>query len=144
MDNKDTAHRKQRTTILLADDEEDDILLIGAAFAEAAVPYQLQVVKNGDHVIQYLKGEGPYSDRSRFPVPFLLLLDLKMPIKSGFDVLSWIRSQPAFDSLLVVILTASALASDVWKAEELGTNSYLIKSSDYKQLTLFLQSFAPQ
>jgi len=73
-----------------------------------------------------------------------LLLDLKIPVRSGFEVLNWIRGQASLDRLLVVILTGSDLAADVWKAEELGTNSYLVKSADYKQLTLFLKSFEPK
>jgi CheY-like chemotaxis protein len=67
-----------------------------------------------------------------------------MPIRSGFEVLDWIRSQPELDPLLVVVLTGSDLPADVVTADQLGTNSYLVKSSDYKQLTLFLKSFAPQ
>ena len=130
---------EQRTTIHLAEDNDDDILLIQAAFKEAKVPYQLEVVEDGALAIQYLKGDGLYANRSRYPMPFLVLLDLKMPIMNGFEVLKWIREQPALDRLLVIVLSASQLSADVSKAEQLGTNSYLIKSSDYKQLTLFLQ-----
>jgi len=139
----DSAVLKNRTTILLAEDDPDDVELIRAGFNAANVPYRLEVVTNGEEALQYLKHEAPYTDARRYPIPFLLLLDLKMPIRSGFDVLDWIRSRREFDSLLVVILTGSALPSDVGKADQLGTNSYLVKSSDYKQLTLFLKSFAP-
>jgi len=139
----DSAALKNRTTILLAEDDPDDIELIRAAFNAASVPYRLQVVTNGEEALQYLKHEAPYADASRYPTPFLLLLDLKMPVRSGFEVLDWIRGRREFDSLLIVILTGSALPSDVGKADQLGTNSYLVKSSDYKQLTLFLKSFTP-
>jgi CheY-like chemotaxis protein len=140
----DSTGLEERTTILLAEDDPDDVFLIQAAFAEAGVPYRLAVVNNGEQAIQYLSGEGPYADRTRHPMPFLLLLDLKMPIRTGFEVLDWIRSRRELDRLLVVILTGSGLRTDVWKAEELGTNSYLVKSPDYKQLILFLKSFDPK
>jgi CheY-like chemotaxis protein len=134
---------KDRTTILLAEDNFDDIVLIRCAFEQAGVPYQLEVVQNGEQAIHYLNGEGAYSDRTRYPMPFLLLLDLKMPIKSGFEVLDWIRHEARLDQLLVVILSGSNLSADVWKADQLGTNSYLVKSGDHKQLMFFLQSLNP-
>jgi len=139
----ETGAFRDRTTILLAEDDFDDIVLIQCAFEQAKIPYKLEVVKNGEQAIHYLQGEGAYSDRKRYPLPFLLLLDLKLPIKSGFDVLDWIRHQRNLDQLLVVILSGSNLSADVWRADELGTNSYLVKSGDYKQLMLFLQSLDP-
>ena len=143
MNARDATALRERTTILLADDNEDDIELIRGAFKQADVPYQLRVVQDGQKVIQYLRGEASYANRDDYPMPFLLLLDLKMPFKSGYDVLAWIRSQGSFDHLLVVMLSASSLAADVLKADQLGTNSYLVKSPDYAQLVLFLQSLNP-
>ena len=134
----------QRTTILLAEDEPDDVFLIRSAFTESGVPYQLSVVNDGDQAIQYLRGAGPYGDRTLHPMPFLLLLDLKMPVKSGFEVLEWVRGEAALDGLLVIVLSASALSTDSVHAKELGTNSYLVKSADYKQLLLFLKSLNPK
>lgn len=144
MNKGDDANLRASTTVLLAEDNEDDAVLIMGAFQEAHVPYQLQQVEDGEDAIRYLQGEGTYGDRARHPLPFLLLLDLKMPVKSGFEVLDWIRSQPHFDRLLVVVLSGSALPGDVGRANQLGTNSYLVKSSDYKQLVLLLKSFRPQ
>jgi len=143
MDTGTTRAFKERTTILLAEDNPDDIVLIQAAFKQAGSPYRLEVVRNGAEAIQYLAGEGPYSDRTRYPQPFLLLLDLKMPVKTGFEVLEWIRKQPALDRLLVVILSGSNISADLWKADQLGTNSYLVKAGPYKQLVFFLQSLNP-
>lgn len=131
----------EKRTILLAEDNSDDVALIRAAFKEAKLPYQFEVVADGEEAIRYLQGEGLYADRSRFPVPFLLLLDLKMPVKTGFDVLNWIQERPAFKDLLVVVLSGSQLSTDMTQARQLGSNSYLVKSADYKQLILFLQSF---
>jgi len=135
---------KDNSTILLAEDNEDDVVLIRAAFEQAGLPYRFEVVRNGQEAIACLKGEGAYADRSLHPVPFMLLLDLKMPLKTGFDVLEWIRTKPDLDRLLVVVLSGSQLPADMGQAERLGTNSYLVKSADYQQLILFLKSFAPE
>ena len=144
MEATDAASLNRSNTILLAEDDEDDILLIRGALKEAQVPYNLRVVEDGAQAIQYLKGEGPFSDRAQSPLPFLLLLDLRMPVKPGFEVLKWIRSQPSLDRLLVVILSTSALPVDIQKCNQLGTNCYLVKSSNYKQLVRFLKSFIPR
>src|SRR4051812_25595571 len=120
MEHSDAASLTRSTTILLAEDNEDDIVLIRGALEEAQVPYKLQVVENGAHALQYLKGEGPYADRAKFSIPFLVLLDLRMPVVPGFEVLKWIRSQPSLDRLLVVILSTSGLPIDMEKGEQLG------------------------
>src|SRR2546422_1379981 len=85
--------------ILLVDDNPDDVLLIQRAFHKAGVRDALKVVRDGDQAIQYLSGSGPYADRQSFPLPFLVLLDLKMPGTDGFDVLEWTRAQPEFKRL---------------------------------------------
>jgi len=130
--------------ILLAEDREDDILVIRKAFAKSTFPYVLQVVRNGEEVLAYLQGEPPYDDRTRFPLPTLLLLDLKMPRKDGFEVLKWIRQQPDFFALRVVVLTSSQLSSDTNRAYEAGANSFLVKPTDfqnYLELTEFINGF---
>src|SRR3954468_14589576 len=83
--NTNPAGLNRTTTILLAEDNEDDILLIESAFKEAGISYHFEVVKDGQRATDYLKGDGPYADRARYPMPFLLLLDLKMPIMNGFE-----------------------------------------------------------
>ena len=65
--------------ILLVEDESGDVLLIQRAFQKSGLPYRLRVVHDGDQAIQYLSGQGPYGNRQRFPLPFLVLLDLRMP-----------------------------------------------------------------
>jgi len=130
--------------ILLAEDREDDILLIQKAFAKSTFPYVLCVVRNGEEVLAYLQGEPPYDDRARFPLPALLLLDLKMPRMDGFEVLEWIRQHPSLFALRVVVLTSSQIASDTNRAYEAGANSFLVTPSDfqnYVELTEFINGF---
>src|SRR6185295_4086868 len=96
-----------RATVLLAEDDPDDILLTQIAFEKARLANPLQVVRDGEEAIAYLSGQGPFSDRNRFPLPILLLLDLKMPKIPGFQVLEWLRRQPHLDRLPVAIMTSS-------------------------------------
>jgi len=116
-----------RSTVLLAEDDLDDVLLTQIAFERARLANPLQVVRDGEEAIAYLKGEGPYADRERYPYPILLLLDLKMPKVDGFQVLEWLRSQPQPSHLSVAIMTSSDHDPDMNRAYELGADSYLIK-----------------
>src|SRR4051812_18970968 len=93
--------------ILLVEDREDDILLIKKSFASAELNCPMYVVRDGDEAIAYLKGQRKYARRKEFPLPDLVLLDLKMPGTDGFEVLQWVRSQPALRNLRVIVLTSS-------------------------------------
>ena len=117
--------------ILLAEDREDDILLIRRAFEKANLGNRLNVVRDGEQAVAYLSGQAEYADRSRHPLPDLLLLDLKMPRMDGFEVLKWIRQQPALNPLRVVVLTSSEQIRDVNLAYQLGANSFLVKPLDF-------------
>ena len=127
--------------ILLAEDDPNDTLLIGRAFKKAGLGEVLKSVDTGDAAIDYLRGVDQYSDRSRYPLPFLLLLDLKMPGADGFEVLRWLRSQSDFKRLLVVVLTSSNLQADVDRAYELGANSYLVKPVEFSEMVNMIQRF---
>ncbi len=120
--------------ILVADDDADDVLLLRRAFRKANLPNPVHVVNDGESAIAYLSGEGRYGDRDDHPMPVLLLLDLKMPRKTGFEVLEWIRAQPRLRRLRVVVLSSSKQASDVDHAHELGANSYLVKPVVFDEL----------
>jgi CheY-like chemotaxis protein len=126
--------------ILLVDDSENDLFLMRSAFKKAGFNNPLQEVHNGEEAIAYLKGEGRYSDRSQFPFPVVVLLDLNMPMKNGFDVLAWVRAQPALKRLSVIILTASLRTTDVERAFDLGANSYLVKPSSLDDLTNMIRA----
>jgi CheY-like chemotaxis protein len=117
-----------RKIILLAEDNPDDVLIFQIAFRRAVLPYDIYVVRDGEQVIEYLTGSGQYADRHRFPFPDVMVLDLKMPIRSGFEVLEWLRQNPQFDDLEVMILSSSDDSRDVGKAAALGAETYFVKS----------------
>ena len=119
--------------ILLVEDREDDIFLLRRSFEKAGVANPIQVVRNGEEAISYLTGTGMYSDRAEFPLPELILLDLKMPRLDGFEVLKWLRSQPELSRLRVVVLSCSDDIQDVNRAYKLGANSFLVKPEDLNQ-----------
>src|SRR5213594_4663452 len=102
--------------ILLAEDDKNDIFLMRRAFDSAGFLNPLYVVHNGQEVVDYLEGAGQFSRREKYPVPGLLLLDLKMPLMDGFDVLAWLRGHHQFDTLPVVVITSSKHASDIDKS----------------------------
>jgi CheY-like chemotaxis protein len=120
--------------ILLAEDDEIDVMLLKRAFNEVNAQAGVCALANGGEVLAYLQGQGPYSDRKAYPLPNLLLLDLKMPIKNGFEVLQWLRANPILRRLPVIIMTSSKLLKDVDRAYELGANSYFVKSTDPERL----------
>jgi CheY-like chemotaxis protein len=128
-------------TILLAEDDANDVMLIQRAFQKAGLRNVLKVVRDGDAAIQYLRGDGPYADRDQYPLPFLLLLDLKMPGTDGFEVLEWLRDESQLKRLLVVVLTSSNLQADVDRAYELGANSYLVKPVSFDEMVHLIQRF---
>jgi CheY-like chemotaxis protein len=127
-----------QVAILLAEDDENDIFLMGRAFDRAGIPNRLMVVHNGQEAIDYLAGNGNYAQREKYPLPGLMLLDLKMPWMDGFDVLTWLRSHRQFDTLPVVVLTSSKLQSDVDKSRQLGVYDYRVKPHAFDDLVHLL------
>jgi CheY-like chemotaxis protein len=130
--------------ILLVEDQEDDIFLIRKAFKRAEVPNPIHVVRDGEEAIEYLSGEGRFSNRDEHPLPEIILLDLKMPRRDGFQVLQWIRSQPGLSEIAVIVLTSSEQVWEINTAYSIGANSFLVKPGDfedYKSLASVLQSF---
>ena len=113
--------------ILLAEDDDNDVFFMRRALQKAQVEFPLQVVTNGQEAVDYLSGEGKYSDRSAYPLPSLILLDLKMPFLDGFEVLTWIGKQPVLQKIPVAVLTSSAEDRDRRRAAELGAKAYFVK-----------------
>jgi CheY-like chemotaxis protein len=116
------------TKILHVEDNADDVLLVAMAFRKAGVGAKLEVATDGDKAIAAL------CNCQGGPLPACVLLDIKLPSKSGLEVLQWIRSNPATKRLPVIMLTSSLLASDVNQAYDLGANSYLIKPPNLDNL----------
>jgi CheY-like chemotaxis protein len=124
--------------IMLVEGTTDDVLLTRRAIKKAGMQASLAVVGDGDAAVSYLQGDGAYANRQAFPVPALILLDLKLPRRSGLEVLQWMRSRPALAMIPVVVLTSSAEDADIRQAYELGTNSYLQKPLAFNELVRML------
>jgi CheY-like chemotaxis protein len=124
--------RAEKPTVLLVEDMADDVVLIQRSFEETGLGNRLQAVGSAGEAKAYLRGESVYRERNQYPLPALILLDLKMPGEDGFDFLSWLRAQPEFKKIPVVVLTASDESKDMTKAYQLGANSFLMKPQDFE------------
>ena len=125
--------------ILLAEDDRNDVILMRRAFIEAKLPNRLIVVETGRDAIDYLAGNGVYGRREEYPMPGLMLLDLKMPWMDGFDVLKWLRNQPQLAQLPVVVLTSSNLQLDRDRSRQLGVYDYRVKPQAFADLRRLLE-----
>lgn len=124
----DFEKERGKNIILIVEDNPDDIFLIRRALTRARIANPVYFLKNGEEFINYLSGKGEFADRKKYPLPILILMDLKLPRISGFELIEWIRSQEKPISLIpIVVFTTSSQDSDINKAYELGANSYLVK-----------------
>ena len=123
-----------QNVLLHVEDDPNDVVLLQRAFKKANTQISIQAVTDGDKAVAYLSGAGEYADREKFPLPNVTLLDLKMPRKSGLEVLEWIRRQPSLRRLVVIVFTSSKHDEDVNKAYDLGANSYLVKPVGFDML----------
>ncbi|MGH7952474.1 MAG: response regulator [Limisphaerales bacterium] len=132
----------QNFTVLLAEDEPNDMLLTKIALQRADIDIPLKVVQDGEETIEYLRGEKKYADRKMYPLPGILLLDIHMPKKNGFEVLEWLRkdSENGLKRLPVIIMSTSDEQKDIDRAYELGVNAYLIKPDAFKKLVETLKT----
>jgi CheY-like chemotaxis protein len=129
------------TTILLVEDNEDDAFFMRQALRDAEIANPLRHVEDGQQAIEYLEGRGKYADRAEYPLPMVVFLDLKLPLKTGHQVLEWIRSRPEFANLLVIVLTSSNEPVDLKRSYQLGANSYVVKPPTAEQLLDLAQAF---
>lgn len=120
--------------VLYAEDDENDAFFMERAFSIMKERSRLRVVSNGQLVTDYLSGAGAFADREQYPLPALLLLDVKMPHMSGLDVLKWARARPEFDRLPVVMFTSSTQQKDIDFCAAHGASAYLVKPPRADQL----------
>ncbi len=121
-------------SILLVEDNEDDATLIAGAFDRLGLGEGLQHVEDAEEAIEYFQGSGQYARRDIFPLPSLVLLDLRLPGMSGLEALAWIRNQSTLRTVIIVVLTGLQLDSEVQRAYQLGANSVLFKEASQEEL----------
>ncbi len=125
--------------VLLAEDELGDILAVRRAFEKAGVKTPVHIARDGQEVVDYLTGNPPFSDPVAHPLPALLLLDLRLPVISGFELLEWLRKQPRLRHMIVVVFSSSEDPEDINRAYDLGANSYIIKPHDPDDLVMVVK-----
>jgi CheY-like chemotaxis protein len=126
--------------ILLVEDDEDHAFLIRRVCWKGTPIMPLQVVTSGEEAIEYLEGTGRYSNRAEFPLPAVVLLDLRLPSMDGFEVLRWIRQRPGIRTIRVMVMTCSELDHDVSLACVLGANSFITKPVDFASLIHMIEA----
>jgi CheY-like chemotaxis protein len=129
-------------TVLHIDDDPNDTALLQAAARKADVNFSIVNVEDGEQAMAYLGGAGEYEDRRLFPLPSLILLDLKMPRSTGLEVLAWVRSHPGLGKVPVVILSGSELQEDIRQAYSAGANSYLVKPIGFAALVSLVKNIS--
>jgi CheY-like chemotaxis protein len=129
-------------TVLHVDDDPNDTALLEAARCKAGVQFRLENLCDGEQAMAYLNGMGPYANRINHPFPTLVLLDLKMPRATGFEILKWIRNHPGCNNLPVVVLSGSELHEDIRRAYLMGANSYLVKPLGFEALVKLVKDIA--
>jgi CheY-like chemotaxis protein len=127
-------------TVLHVDDDPNDTALLQAASRKAEVGFELQNVEDAEQAIAYLEGVGKYNDRAHYRMPTLVLLDLKMPRATGFEIMKWIRRHPRLSQLPIVVLSGSELQDDIRTAYAEGANSYLVKPLGFEALVDLVRS----
>lgn len=131
-------------TVLYVEDEENDVLLLQLGFQKAGLAHALNTVDDGQKAVEYLSGLGVYADRQQYPLPSLVLLDLNLPCLSGMKVLEWIREQPQYAALPVVMYTSSDHPNDMANARQLGATEYVLKPSRISKIAEIAQRLTQQ
>ena len=130
---------KTGPVVLLVEDSPDDVVLARFAIDTAELNWRVFPVRDGQDAVHYLSGESHYSDRKQYPLPSLVILDLKMPRFDGFAVLEWIQNQSDCERIPRIVLSSSSLDSDIARAKSLGADDYLVKPTSNAELVkLFL------
>ena len=127
--------------VLIVEDVADDVELFRNVLRSTGVTHRLLVVREADEVFRYLTGQPPFSDRNRYPLPGVLVVDLKLPGHDGFEVVKWVRAQPELRDILVVVLSVSDDLPSIRRAYEAGANSFLAKPFNSVDLQNLVQAF---
>jgi CheY-like chemotaxis protein len=130
------------SAVLLIEDDASDAALVRRAVRKLTFNARIVHVNDAEAAVSYLEGKSPYDDRREYPVPAVILLDIKLPGRSGFELIEWLRQQPApLRRIAVVMLTSSGHQVDVNRAYEAGANSYLRKPDKHSELIELLNAF---
>ena len=128
-------------SVLLVEDDENDVVLVTHTFKKAQINNPLQIVNDGAEAVEYLKGDGKYEDRERWPLPELIVMDIKMPRLTGFEVLEWVKGNGGpLRRIPIVIVSGSDNPDDINRAYELGANAYMVKPMDSRGVEHLFQS----
>lgn len=130
----------KKLVIMVAEDDPNDLELLRHVVSENGVEVNFQSAQDGEQLINYLRGDGEFQDRSRYPVPDIIVLDLKMPRVNGFEVLRWLRQEPGLARIPVVVLSGSGLETDIEEAYRLGANTYFTKPGQLAELRNIIAS----
>jgi CheY-like chemotaxis protein len=136
-----TEMAKDRPTLLIVEDNEDDIFFVERIFKQIGARCELRFARDGIEAIEYLSGHGGFKDRAKYPMPTIILMDLKMPRRNGFEVLEWMHNQPEIKLIPTIVVTSSTLQEDVTRAYRLGANAVMNKPVDKDSLLQMLKSF---
>lgn len=128
--------------ILYVENDPNDVILLRVAFEKLQVAVELMTVADGEKAQAYLESRDAYADRSLYPLPDLVLMDLKMPRKSGLEVTRWIRAQPALEALPIIILTSSEQPEDQTGVMAAGANGFFIKPVGLEELEHLVHEIA--
>jgi CheY-like chemotaxis protein len=123
-----------RSLILLVEDSRDDAFFLRRAFLKAGLSHSIVDVRNGQQAVNYLNGNALYADRSLYPLPNIVLVDLKMPLMDGFELLAWLKERPELERLPVIVISSSDLPTDRERAMKLGARDYFVKPNDPEEL----------
>ena len=127
-------------TILIAEDSEDDAFFLERAFRKIGLKNPVQILTDGAAVMDYLKAEGKFKDRSEYPFPSVLFLDIKMPRVSGFEVLHWLKENEQCKIIPTMVFSSSEQPEDIERAYQLGVNAYIVKPNKAEDLEVILRS----
>ena len=133
--------------VLLAEDNDSDLIFLQRAIRKAGVSVSLQLVRNGEEAVNYLLGEGNYANQERYPLPMLIISNMKMPRMNGLELLTWVKQQPNFKHLPVIVMSSSEDPDEMNQVTTLGGSAYFVKTSSLDMLAEIVKkmiSFLPR